>query len=101
MREGLGQYWVAGLTTVSGRGDIVVRPVREVGGTLQAHYHFASARWFDGPHPFRFVIVDRDHPDGVDEAVATTTFGPPVEGHDIGPYRVLIWNHDLAVRPDT
>jgi hypothetical protein len=97
---GFGQYWVAGLTTVSGRGRVTVRPVREVAGTLQANVHFASAGWFTGSRPFRFVVVDRDHPDGVDEAVAAATFGPPAEGHDIGPYRVLIWDRDLAVRPD-
>ena len=101
LHNGLGQYWVAGLTTVSGRGHVTVRPVREVGGTLQANYHFASERWFDGQRHFRFVVVDRDHPDGVDEAVAAATFGPPVEGHDVGPYRVLTWDRDLIVRPDS
>jgi hypothetical protein len=101
LHNGLGQYWVAGLTTVSGRGHVIVRPVREVGGTLQANYHFASERWFDGRRHFRFVVVDRDHPDGVDEAAAATTFGAPAEGHDIGPYRVLLWDRDLTVRPDS
>jgi hypothetical protein len=100
LREGYGQYWVAGLTTVSGRGAVAVRPVMGVDGTLRANRQFASRRWFDGDRPFRFVVVDRVKPDGVDEQAAVATFGPPVEIGDIGPYRVLVWDRNLSVAPD-
>jgi hypothetical protein len=100
LREGFGQYWVAGLTTVSGRGAVAVRPVMAVDGTLRANRQFASRRWFDGDRPFRFVVVDRVKPDGVDEHAAVATFGPPVETGDIGPYRVLVWDRNLSVAPD-
>jgi len=97
LRLGFGQYWVAGLTTVSGGGSVAIRPVKAVDGTLRANEHFASQRWFRAGRPFRFVVLDTAQPDGVDETVAAATFGPPVEGHDIGTYRVLIWDRDLSV----
>ena len=100
LHHGYGQYWVAGLTTVSGRGTVAVRPVKEVDGTLRANIHFASRRWFGGDRPFRFVVVDPAHPGGVEESVTVATFGPPAEARDIGPYRVLVWDRDLAVPVD-
>ena len=100
LHHGYGQYWVAGLTTVSGRGTVAVRPVKEVGGTLRANIHFASRRWFGGDRPFRFVVVDTVEPNGVDEAVTVATFGPPAQVRDIGPYRVLVWGRDLAMPVD-
>lgn len=96
-RQGFGQYWVAGLTTVSGGGSVAIRPVKAVDGTLRANEHFASERWFRADRPFRFVVLDTAQPDGVDEAVAAATFGVPAEAHDIGRYRVLIWDRDLTV----
>lgn len=100
LREGYGQYWVAGLTTVSGRGAVAVRPVMGVDGTLRANRQFASRRWFEGDRAFRFVVVDREKPDGVDEQAATATFGPPVETADVGSYRILVWDRNLSVGPD-
>ena len=99
LQRGYGQYWVAGLTTVSGRGGVAVRPVVAVDGRLRASDHFASPRWFGGDRPFRFVVVDPVHPDGVDDAAAVTTFGPPAEARDVGPYRVLVWDRALGVAP--
>ena len=77
---------------------VAVRPVMAVEGTLRADRQFASRRWFDGDRRFRFVVVDRVKPDGVDEQSAVATFGPPVETGDIGTYRVLVWDRNLSVR---
>ena len=99
LRHGYGQYWVAGLTTVTGRGAVAVRPVLlDADGRLRPNQHFASRRWFGG-HPFRFVVVDPAHPDGVDETAAVRTFGRPSEARDIGLYRVLVWDRDLTMPP--
>jgi hypothetical protein len=100
LREGYGQYWVAGLTTVSSRGAVAVRPVMGVEGRLHANRQFASRRWFEGDRSFRFVVVDREKPDGVDEQAAVATFGPPVETADVGSYQVLVWDRNLSVAPD-
>ena len=96
LQRGYGQYWVAGSTTVSGQGAVAVRPVLNDHGVLRPYMHFASRRWF-GAGPFRFVVLDRTFPEAVDEPVAVRTFGPAAEAHDIGRYRVLIWNRDLAL----
>src|SRR5207253_2713791 len=82
------RYLLAGLTTVTGRGAVAVRPVLlDADGRLRPNQHFASRRWFGG-HPFRFGVVDPGHPDGVDETAAVRTFGRPSEARDIGLYRV-------------
>jgi hypothetical protein len=96
--RGYGQYWVAGITTVTSGGAVVVRPVQPADQGLQPHVGFASTRWFDvrtDRHPFRFVILQPADDGGVDETRAATTFGPPESEQTIGPYRVLVWNHDL------
>jgi len=95
--RGYGQYWVAGLTTVSGRGTVAVRPVYELDGRLRADTGFADRRWFDDKKPFRFVVLDLVNSYGVDQEAAEYTFGPAAEAHDIGPYRVLVWNGNLTV----
>jgi hypothetical protein len=95
--RGYGQYWTAGITTVSSREAVVVRPVVNVDGRLHADLGFASRRWFDDPGPFRFMVLWPASPFGVDEPVAVANFGRPVETQDIGPYRVLVWDHDLTV----
>ena len=98
LHHGYGQYWVAGLTTVSGRGTVAVRPVLAAAdGTLRPNEHFAARGWFGGERPFRFVVVDPAHPDGVDEEAAVRTFGRPSEAHDVGPYQVLVWDRDLTL----
>ncbi|MDQ1518837.1 MAG: hypothetical protein QOE80_4667 [Actinomycetota bacterium] len=96
--RGYGQYWVAGITTVTSGGAVVVRPVQPADQGLQPHVGFASTRWFDAGtdrHPFLFLILQPADDGGVDETRAATTFGPPESEQTIGPYRVLVWNHDL------
>lgn len=94
--RGYGQYWVAGIATATAAGAVTVRPVTAEEGVLEAGTGFASRRWFDERRPFRFVVLDADHPD-VDEAGAVASFGPPVERRTFGPYEVLVWDHDLEV----
>jgi hypothetical protein len=94
--RGYGPYWVAGITTVTSGGAVVVRPIQPADDRLQPHPGFASTRWFDDDrHPFRFVILQPADDGGVDEGRAATTFGPPQTEQAVGPYRVLVWDHDL------
>ena len=95
--RGYGQYWVAGITTVTGREAVTVRPVVPVDGRLQANWNFGSRRWFEDERPFRFVVLAPAAHDGVDEEAAVRTFGAPAETQDIGPFRLLVWDHPLAV----
>ena len=77
-------------------GGRVVRPIQPADDRLQPHPGFASTRWFDDDrHPFRFVILQPADDGGVDESRAATTFGPPQTEQAVGPYRVLVWDHDL------
>jgi hypothetical protein len=94
--RGYGQYWVAGITTVTGREAVAVRPVAPVDGRLEANGDFGSRRWFQDERPFRFVVLNLSAKDGVDEEVAIRTFGPPAETKDISPFRVLVWDRPLA-----
>jgi hypothetical protein len=94
--RGYGQYWVAGITTVTGREAVAVRPVVPVDGRLQANWNFGSRRWFEDDRPFRFVVLAPAAHDGVDEEAAVRTFGAPAQTQDIGPFRLLVWDHPLA-----
>jgi hypothetical protein len=96
--RGYAQYWVAGISTVTSGGAVVVRPIRPaLGGGVEPKVGFASTRWFEQDRrPFRFVILQPADDGGVDEAHAGATFGPPQTEQTVGPYRILVWDHDLG-----
>jgi predicted RecA/RadA family phage recombinase len=99
LRSGYSSYWTASIVTVESGGSIAVRPVTAVDGRLRGYVYYSTRRWFtDAARPGRwFVLYDPAHPTwGVDERSAEATFGPPVATVEHGPYRILIWDHDLS-----
>jgi len=100
--DGYAQYWSASIITVQSRERVRVRPVSGVSGRLSANPYYASSEWFSrGTSPSRFVVLSTtEYLDGVDERVAVATFGLAAVSTDIGHYRILIWDYDIAQNLD-
>jgi hypothetical protein len=100
LNRGFGTYWDASIVTLEDRGRVRVRPVISSHGRLHALHFFASEDWFSGTErrtAARFLLYEPAAPfDKVNEATAIATFGRPASAAVVGPYRVLIWDHDLG-----
>src|SRR5437660_3116601 len=100
LSRGFGAYWDASIVTLEDRGRIRIRPVIASRGRLHALHFFASSYWFVGRErtaPARFLVFEPARPfDHVNDATALATFGPPASSASVGPYRILLWDHDLS-----
>ncbi|HEX6349266.1 MAG TPA: hypothetical protein VF160_07735 [Candidatus Dormibacteraeota bacterium] len=99
LSRGYGPYWDASVVTVETGGRVEVRNVEGAGGRLRPHAYLSSSRWYrPDPHrAARFVVFPAAGDDfGVDQAAAVATFGPASEVDTVGPYVVMVWDHDLA-----
>jgi hypothetical protein len=103
LRHGYGPFWDASIVTASGRGRVAVRPVGARAISPQTHrieplLWMADERWFtEGPATF-MVIEPGPNPRyqyGLDEWICIKSFGPARRRYAVGPYLVLVWDHDL------
>jgi hypothetical protein len=99
LTNGYGGYWESNIVTLSGGERVRVLPVLDGSGGLMPSAWNTSLRWYavNPAAPVTFLVY---RPDavwrGVDEAAARTTFGEPIQTMTYGPYRILVWDHDLA-----
>lgn len=98
--SGLGAYWEATSTTVAASDRVRVRPVTsDPEGGLARWGRQSTASWYAGK-TFRFLLYTPGLVwQGVDDASAVKQFGPFDHAYDIGPYRVLAWDHPLTMSP--
>jgi hypothetical protein len=98
LRDGVGSYWVASITTVASGGKVAVRPViGDDGGTIVRYDLQSSADWYAG-HAFQFLVYDQALPwKGVNAATAVANFGPVARTYAVGTLRVLVWSHPISV----
>ena len=103
LRFGYGPFWDASIVTVSSGGRVAVRPifVRPVSPerhTIVPLPWMVDARWFTD-EPATFVVIEPGplaaYQFGVTERNCAVTFGPPAGRYEVGPYAVLVWDHDL------
>lgn len=97
---GVGDYWSASIVTVVSNGRITVRPViTNPGNRIKRYERQSSSSWYKGVK-FQFLVYNVLHPwRDINAKTATWTFGRPKKGYDVGPYRVIVWSHPLAVSP--
>jgi len=99
LRNGVGGYWAASITTVESREAITVRPVWTVrDGKLGRETYESSASWYAGQH-FQFLVYQTPAYQGVDSVSATRTWGHPAHTYVVGNYRVLVWSVSFNVAP--
>jgi hypothetical protein len=99
LRNGVGSYWAASITTVESRGAVTVRPVlADPDGKLGRYMKLSSANWYAGQQ-FQFFVYETPIYQGVDSVSATKTWGPPAHTYVVGGYHVLVWSSTFSVAP--
>ena len=99
LRNGVGSYWAASITTVESRGAVTVRPVlANQEGKLGRYMKLSSANWYAGQQ-FQFFVYETPIYQGVDSVSATKTWGPPAHTYVVGGYHVLVWSSTFSVAP--
>ena len=99
LRNGVGSYWAASITTVESRGAVTVRPVlADPDGKLGRYMKLSSANWYAGQQ-FQFFVYETPIYQGVDSVSATKTWGPPAHTYVVGGYNVLVWSSTFSVAP--
>ena len=99
LRNGVGGYWAASITTVESKGAVTVRPVlADPDGELGRYMKLSSANWYAGQH-FQFLVYETPVYQGVDSASAVRTWGPPAHTYVVGGYHVLVWSNTFSVAP--
>ncbi len=99
LRQGIGDYWSASITTAVTGGTVRVRPVVAQDGRIVRYNRQSAAGWYAGKS-FEFLVFNRAQPWlGVDAATASATFGRPAHSYVVGAYQVLVWSHPIAVSP--
>ncbi|HLI45052.1 MAG TPA: hypothetical protein VKU92_11380 [Acidimicrobiales bacterium] len=96
LRDGIGAYWSASVTTLESHGEVDVRPVVAPGGRLYRYDRNSAAYWYR--EPFRFLVFQPGAPWGsVDESSAAASFGPPTATYEVAGYEVMVWDHVLVI----
>ena len=95
LSDGLGYYWDASVVTVASQGAVAVRPIiSDTDGVHPFRWEYESD-WFDGAQNPTFVVF-QPVADGNPAAELRATFGPPLQTHQVGPYVVFVYNHNLS-----
>jgi hypothetical protein len=95
LHKGLGGYWDASITTVQSGGAVVVRPVRQLGDGPVEKAALSRSDWYKG-NEFQFVVYGA--PSGYAGLRGPSTpWGRPEHVFVVGPYRVLVWGHDVGL----
>jgi hypothetical protein len=104
LRHGYGPFWDASIVTASSRdGRVAVRPVwvRPVSATshrIVPMVWMAEDHWFS-EGPATFVVLEPGpmgrYQFGLDRRICIMSFGRPKAGYEVGPYLVMVWDHDL------
>jgi hypothetical protein len=103
LNHGYGPYWDASIVSASGRGHVVVRPVRGrdlgTGQRVVEPFRWMSDRAWYRDRPANFVVFKRDPAPKfgflINEPNCLRWFGDPSARYTVGPYVVLVWDHDL------
>jgi hypothetical protein len=103
LNHGYGPYWDASIVTACGRGRVAVRPVRgrdlRTGERVIEPFRWMSDRVWYRDSPANFVVFKRDPAPKfgflINEPNSVMYFGTPSGKYTVGPYTVLVWDHDL------
>ena len=96
LRNGIGGYWSASITTVESSGAVSVRPVSIGANGFERTMSQSTASWYAGQRFQFFVYGTTKFPNDY-LALAIMTWGAPEHVYHVGRYRVLVWDHLLTV----
>ena len=101
-------FWDASIVTASSGGRVAVRPIFVRPVSPERHKimplpWMTDARWF-ADEPATFVVLEPGpaaaYQFGVTERNCVVSFGPLAGRYEVGPYAVLVWDHDLRSQLD-
>ena len=100
LTDGFGDYPTASLVTIATKGAANVRPlIPGRGGHLVADDRQVATNWYDRV-PFTFFVYDYQQPwRDVTATRAIHTFGSANDTYTVGPFRILVWNQPITVKP--
>ncbi len=99
LRNGIGGYWTAAITTVESSGAVTIRPVDVArDGRLLRYMSQSSASWYAGQH-FQFYAFHVSRHRSRNISAAEKTWGTPAHIYAVGAYRVLVWGRSIGVAP--
>jgi len=101
LTSGVGDFWVASITTVESGNAVSIRPVvADRDATLEAYNKGDVPGWFAG-HSFQFAVypstTEASSPTQVSLRTASATWGRPSTTYDVAGYVVLVWPHPVTV----
>lgn len=97
LTRGIGDFWLASISTVESHGRVVVRPVVPgADGVPEAYNKGLVPGWFAGV-PFRFLVVTGLGEDPAMRRGAVTAFGEPSRSYSVDGVTVLVWAHPIHV----
>jgi hypothetical protein len=99
LHTGLSGYWEANVVTVASGNRVQIRAVSSVNGRVAPYPWESDAAWYDPRRATaNFVVLFPGRPQYAgftDIQAVLTTFGPPAQTDQVGPYTVLTWNRNL------
>ena len=98
LTAGIGGYWSSAITTVESNGRVSVRPVvTGATGRIIPFPRQIDRSWFTTTDPTFLLFFDNLAVDGLTRATARRDLGPAAHTYDVGPYRILVYDHSLPI----
>jgi hypothetical protein len=96
LTHGVGDYWVADMTTVQTGGRVTIAPIAFTCHEFRPYLWEADTRWYDpAANDADFVVLDaKGRSDGTVTA-ATRAFGPPATTVAVDGFTVLVYRRNL------
>jgi hypothetical protein len=97
LSAGLGDYWAANITTVATGGQVRVRSVVSSCGRFIPDIWESKKTWYERPNTATFLVLALTSGAGADgtPAQAQAQFGAAQQTARVGPYEILVWQHNL------
>jgi hypothetical protein len=97
LSAGLGDYWTANVTTVATGGQVRVRSVVSSCGRFIPDIWESKKTWYERPNTATFLVLALTSGAGADgtPAQAQAQFGAAQQTARVGPYEILVWQHNL------
>ena len=103
LNHGYGPYWDASIVTASGAvalrsGPFAAVTFEQASGVIEPFRWMSDRAWYHD-RPANFVVFKRDPSPKfgflINEPNCVAWFGDPSARYTVGPYVVLVWDHDL------
>ena len=92
LKNGYGSYWCCADTVALAHDR--VRPIMERNGAMAPFLWAVSSDWYH--ESANFVVADKSNEEGVSEKALRKAFGAEAKRYVVGPFIVMVYDHDLT-----